>query len=64
MKHWFQSRTIWYNAVTALAVVVAVLGQYGLAPNQEAVNTAVELNTLLAPFINIYLRKITTTGIQ
>lgn len=63
MKHWTQSKTIWYNVATGAAVLTAILGGYGVDPNMELVNKAVELNTLLAPVVNIFLRRVTTEAI-
>ena len=63
MKKYYQSRTIWYNTVTVLAVIVAVLGQYGVVPDADAITKATEINTMLAPLVNIFLRSITNKGL-
>ena len=62
MKNWISSKTVWYNVATLLAVLVALLGQYGAVPNSGTVTTAVEINTVLSPFINILLRRLTKTA--
>ncbi len=63
MKKWIRSKTIWYNVVTGLGILLAVLGSYGVTPDPEIVTKVVEINTTLAPLVNIWLRSITKTGL-
>lgn len=56
MKHLYQSKTIWFNALTVLFVVATFLGY---TPNQELAETTSNLLIALAPIVNIVLRLVT-----
>jgi hypothetical protein len=65
MKHWTQSRTIWFNIAT-LAVALALVGlmyvdQLGLTP-LGAMFASMGLTSVIT-LGNLYLRTVTNTGI-
>lgn len=64
MKSWYQSKTIWANLATLLAVVQVILSGAGYIPNNQTVNIASESWVVISPLLNLYLRKITNSGIK
>ncbi|WP_019672291.1 hypothetical protein [Psychrobacter lutiphocae] len=64
-KHWYQSKTIWFNAILGfLALIVSILDP--LIPQLEAFMTAENFGLLLASvnLINAVLRKFTHKAIK
>lgn len=61
MKHLYQSKTIWFNALT---VIVVFATMFGYTPNEDIANTTATILVALAPLINIALRLVTDKGIK
>lgn len=65
MKRWYKSKTMWFNIITGLMSLSALIMQYvdrlGLEDHQAAY-LAIAL-TITVNVGNAVLRKITTTGI-
>ena len=63
IKPWWQSKTIWFNGLTAAAMVIS--GVQGLLPMIEVELTPTVYNYLLFTFgiINVALRAVTKHGI-
>ena len=57
MKKWYQSKTVWFNAITAL---VAIAGEL---TNTFPASKHIEIFTTIVTVGNILLRLITTQGI-
>lgn len=55
-KPWYQSKTVWFNGLTALIVIATF---FGFVPNQELAGQISTALIALAPFINLFLRFIT-----
>ncbi len=59
MKSWYQSRTIWANAIAGIGAISLALGlDLGLTPD---VQSAIVLGVLAV--VNVVLRLVTKTGI-
>ncbi len=65
-KHWYQSRTLWFNAVTLIVALSGAAMQFthqlGLTDAQAT--TAALVLTLVTVFGNSVLRMITSKAIQ
>ena len=60
MKNFLYSKTIWFNAVTILVVIVTM---FGYTPDQQLANQTSTLLVTLSPIINLVLRYFTTKSI-
>lgn len=58
MKHWFNSKTLWVNAIAIVAIILN--SQFGIELDAES--QAVVATTILA-LVNIFLRFVTKEGI-
>ena len=61
MKEWYQSKTFWFNALTAL---ITIFSFFGYTPNQEIADQTTTYLLVLAPAVNLLLRFVTTKGIK
>lgn len=61
MKHWYQSKTIWFNLITILVVVATF---FGYTPNQELADDITLFLITMSPAINFALRLITNKGVS
>ena len=66
MKHWYHSKTIWFNVATVAVAVIAValeyVGKIGLAPEHEALASMVLVGVNTVG--NIVLRTVTNAAIR
>ena len=60
MKKAIQSKTIWFNTLTALTVIATA---FGYTPNQDVAEITTTLLLALTPIVNIILRFVTNKGI-
>ena len=61
MKHTYQSKTIWFNAIT---IIVVFATMFGYTPNEELANTTATVLVALSPLINIALRFVTDKAVK
>ena len=61
MKEWYQSKTFWFNVLTALITIATF---FGYTPNQEIANQTTTYLLVIAPAVNLLLRYVTTKGIR
>jgi hypothetical protein len=61
MKPWYQSKTVWVNAIT---ITVAVLATFGITPDQRLTDEIARVLLALSPLINLVLRFFTTKPVQ
>lgn len=59
-KEWYQSRTVWVNA---LAILAGIFAQFGMSFDIEP-ETAMTLYPLILGFINVVLRKMTKSPLK
>lgn len=59
-KRWYKSKTVLFNALTALVVIATF---FGYVPDQDFAQNVSGILIGLAPVINIALRAVTTKGI-
>ncbi len=66
MKHWYQSKTVWFNVLTVIAAISSVallyVGKLGMSEPQQAL-AGMSL-TMVNTLGNIYLRLITDKAIK
>jgi hypothetical protein len=60
MKNWYESKTVWFNA---LAGLIMVAGYFGFGEFQPDSRVA-ELIGLVASLVNLYLRAKTNTALK
>jgi len=57
MKSIFSSKTLWFNALT---ILVTFATAFGYVPNQDLASSLTAGLVLVAPFVNILLRLVTS----
>lgn len=60
-KSWYQSKTIWFNALT---ILVAVAAYFGWTPDQNVTSQVSGFLVAIAPLANIVLRLVTKEPIS
>lgn len=60
-KPWYQSKTIWFNALT---ILIAVATYFGYTPNQAIADNTASFLVVISPLVNLYLRHKTTQAIS
>ena len=60
MKSIFASKTVWFNALTALVVVATF---FGYVPDQQVSETASNVLLALSPIVYIVLRLVTSKAV-
>lgn len=59
-KAWYQSKTIWFNALT---ILLAVATYFGWTPDQQLMTNVAGFLVAASPFINLALRFFTHRAI-
>lgn len=52
-KHWYRSKTVWFNALTVLTTIAAM---HGWTPNDALMSDVNAILLVLSPLANIALR--------
>jgi hypothetical protein len=60
MKPWYQSKTVWFNAIT---ILVTLAGFFGYTPDAQLVATVGAVLTGASPVVNLFLRFFTKQAI-
>lgn len=60
-KPWYQSKTVWFNALT---ILIAIATYFGYTPDQQVSTNVASFLVVVSPIVNLYLRHKTTQGVS